>query len=164
MQLRRHIFEDMDAETWQHVVGMARTIMEIQLSDPNDDELINLEAIVEEWQERQASRLPHEEWVNAQETSIREEFPFGLCPRGGTGVDDHAGQAIEVDMEVLQEYAHEAWETLLEMAMRGIRQIRENGPTGDALRRQVAREHGIPLWCSVCNEPAEDIFSEGNMP
>jgi hypothetical protein len=148
--------EELQAALWRQVVDVAYSIVAYQLSDPRDDEPIDLKAIVEEWRERQASCMSHDEWVGAQETSIREEFPFGICP-----CDDHT-QAIEVDVEELQMHAHEAWETLLETVMRGIRQIREDGPTGDALRRQVAEEHGVPLWCPLCGEPAEDVFSEGD--
>jgi hypothetical protein len=95
-----------------------------------------------------------------REASIRDQF--GFCPRGGTQPGDHVSQAIEVDIEELQMHAHEAWETLLKTTMTSVRHIHDEGPAGDALRRRVAEEHGVPLWCPLCGEPAEDVFSEGD--
>jgi hypothetical protein len=66
--------EELQAALWRQVVDVAYSIVAYQLSDPRDDEPINLEAIVKEWRERQASRQPYYECEGAQEVSIHDQF------------------------------------------------------------------------------------------
>lgn len=112
------------------------------------DETVTVAQLVEEFEERMASRMTPEEDEGAQEVSIAMQFPWGFCPV--------CGEPVKVDMEGLQEHAHEAWETVLEGALAKAHAIR--GGANDDDLWGIAAQQGVPLWCVQCEEPIEDLW------